>query len=125
MVYISHAQGYQTMDPDLFITWAEFPEHGIPQYSRRHTNVLVDTGTFPPPVRLTANRLAWRLRDLERWKATRPLRNEPPPVLWPRQTPERGRGRANFAKPGGRPRGSRVVTDADGRRRVVRAEELT
>ena len=38
------------MDPNTSIIWAEFPEHGIPQYSRRYVNTLIDAGTFPPPL---------------------------------------------------------------------------
>jgi hypothetical protein len=106
---------------NIFVTWAEFTAHGIPRYSRRYTNQMVDTGTFPPPVRLSVNRIAWVLADLETWKATRPAFGEPLPVLWPVRTAERWRGSAvaSHNKSVGRPRGSRVING-----KLVRAEEL-
>lgn len=96
---------------EFFVTWSEFPTYGVPKYSRRYTNQMVDAGTFPPPVRLSANRIAWRLSDLERWKATRPTANGAPPILWPVQRPHQGRGGpvTDFTKPRGRPAGSRVI----------------
>jgi predicted DNA-binding transcriptional regulator AlpA len=111
------------MYPVTFVIYDDFEKHGIPRYSRRHINAMVDAGTFPPPVRLTSIRLAWTLCDLERWKATRPPAHERPPVLWPPQDPPRGRGMAGFtAKPVGRRKGARIVTDTDGHRRVVMPE---
>lgn len=104
---------------DVFVMFKEFRTHGVPQYSRRYTNAMVDAGTFPPPVRLSANRIAWRLSDLERWKETRPLAREVLPVLWPVQTPVLGRGQVATAYTRGRPPGSKLING-----KLVRREEL-
>ena len=117
------------MDLDTFITWAEFPDIGIPQFSRRYVNVLIDEGKFPPAYRLTAGRIAWRRGDLETWKITRPRAGEPVPVLWPKIAPVRGRGICVQGPQVGRKRGSKMVTvgvDADGRpvRRLLSPDEV-
>jgi predicted DNA-binding transcriptional regulator AlpA len=56
----------------VFISYAELRDHGI-SWCRVHLNRLIDEGRFPAPHRLSTNRIAWTLDDLERWKATRPL----------------------------------------------------
>lgn len=40
-------------------------------YSRVHIGRLVKAGAFPRPVHVSTNRVAWRLRDLESWMASR------------------------------------------------------
>jgi hypothetical protein len=85
----------------------------------------MDVGIFPPSIRLSANRIGWRLSDLEKFKASRPnARGEPLPVLWPRRERQAKAAAAPGAKPVGRPRGSRVILGPDGRRRLVLAEEM-
>jgi hypothetical protein len=107
--------------PERFVPFEELPAEGIPPISRKGRNGQIDAGTFPPPVRLSANRIAWKASDLEIWKATRPTAHEPAPVLWPpRAVPPKGRGGASGCAPG-RPRGSKVV---DGRL-VFRPDDQT
>jgi hypothetical protein len=104
---------------EVFVTFPELKDHGFP-WSRVHVNHLMDLGIFAPAIRLSANRIAWRLSDLERFKASRPPAHEPPPRLWPPR--ERPAKPVATGKPVGRPRGSRVVTGTDGRRRLVLPE---
>ena len=33
----------------------------------------VADGTFPPPVKLTSNTVAWRSEDIDKWIAERPI----------------------------------------------------
>src|SRR5712671_2069734 len=108
------------MDPNnTYVIWKEFKSHGVPGWSRRYVNILVDKGVFPPPYRLSSRKLAWRLADLHLWLRTRPLGDEQPPVLWPVKTRPRGRGMDGYSATSGRQPGGRVVTGADGRRRYV------
>jgi predicted DNA-binding transcriptional regulator AlpA len=97
-------------------------EHGI-DVTRPGLNLWMDAGIFPPARRISANRIGWLLSDIEKFKATRPTSYEPPPQLWPRRERPVEPPKAS-KKPVGRPAGSRVVTGADGRRRLVRREEL-
>lgn len=62
----------RSADDEVFITYYQLPEHGVPNYSRVHTRRLIARGLFPRPVMLSPNRIAWRLSDLEAWKASRP-----------------------------------------------------
>ena len=57
---------------EVFITYCQLPEHGVPNYSRVHTRRLIARGLFPRPVMLSPNRIAWRRSDLVAWKASRP-----------------------------------------------------
>jgi predicted DNA-binding transcriptional regulator AlpA len=63
--------------PIKFVTFKQFPEVGIPRYTRPHVNRMVEAGLFPPPVQLSAHRIAWIDSELEEWKATRPLARVP------------------------------------------------
>jgi prophage regulatory protein len=56
---------------DVFVPYDGLREHGIP-YTRVHLNRLMKAGKFPASVRLSENRIAWRLSELQVWKATRP-----------------------------------------------------
>jgi Prophage CP4-57 regulatory protein (AlpA) len=58
---------------ELFVPYMEFDQHGVPLYSRVHPTRLMRAGLFPAAVQLSGNRIAWRLSDLERWKASRPV----------------------------------------------------
>lgn len=58
--------------PDIYLSFPELRAHGVP-YCRVHLNRLIDRGDFPPSRRLSPNRVAWRLADIEHWKATRPV----------------------------------------------------
>lgn len=103
------------MENEKFVLLAQLPEIGIPKATWPHLRKQVEAGTFPPPVRLSKRRLAWRLSELEKWKATRPAPDEPLPVLWPprKWRPDPTRSRC------GRPRGSRVING-----KLVRPEQL-
>jgi hypothetical protein len=59
-------------ETEFFITYDQLPKYGVPNYSRVHTRRLIARGLFPRPVMLSPNRIAWRLSDLEAWKASRP-----------------------------------------------------
>jgi predicted DNA-binding transcriptional regulator AlpA len=96
------------LQPERFFGFPELKGEGVP-VGRKGLNGWIDAGTFPPPVRLSANRIAWRASDLQRWKDTRPAAHEPAPVLWPpRAAAQKGRGGSSGHAPG-RPRGSRVI----------------
>ncbi len=84
-------------------------------------NKWMDDGLFPPAYSLSPNRMVWRLVDIERFKSTRPLRGEPLPHLWPPRKRQRVEAPPG-SKPRGRPTGSKIVVDADGRRRLVMPE---
>jgi predicted DNA-binding transcriptional regulator AlpA len=57
---------------DVFITYRELPTHGVPKYSRKHLLDMMRRGQFPSAVQVSPNRVAWRLSDLECWKANLP-----------------------------------------------------
>ena len=57
---------------ETYVLYAQLPEVGVPRYSRVHLREMVRNGQFPAPVNLSARRIAWRLSELEVWKATRP-----------------------------------------------------
>jgi len=59
------------MPEEVFLTFQQLPNHGI-RFCRVHLNRMIDKGLFPQAVWLSSNRKAWRLADIERWKATRP-----------------------------------------------------
>ena len=67
-----HVELSRSPEAEFFITYDQLPKHGVPNYSRVHTRRLVARGLFPRPVMLSPNRIAWRLSDLEAWKASRP-----------------------------------------------------
>src|SRR4051794_30678165 len=56
----------------IFVPYPQLRDCGI-FYCRVHLNRMIAVGTFPAPVRLSANRVAWRLADIEEWSATRPV----------------------------------------------------
>ena len=56
---------------DVFIPYDRLLDHGVP-YTRVHLNRLMRKGLFPVAVQLSPNRIAWRLADVEQWKASRP-----------------------------------------------------
>ena len=59
------------MSNNVFVTYDELPSHGVP-YTRVHLNRLMRKGLFPIAVQLSPNRIAWRVSDVEQWKANRP-----------------------------------------------------
>jgi predicted DNA-binding transcriptional regulator AlpA len=106
---------------EVFITFPELRDHGI-RASRVSVNKWMDLGIFPPSIRISPNRVGWSIFSIELFKASRPDAREPAPRLWPPR--ERPVKPVDPAKPVGRPRGSKVVRGPDGRRRLVRPEEL-
>jgi Prophage CP4-57 regulatory protein (AlpA) len=63
----------RSADEEVFITYNQLPDHGLPRYSRVHMRRLMARGLFPRPVMLSPNRIAWRKSDLAAWKASRPI----------------------------------------------------
>lgn len=43
------------------------------QLSRSSIYAAVKAGTFPPPVRIGARAVAWRISEVEQWLEARPL----------------------------------------------------
>jgi hypothetical protein len=99
---------------EFFVPFPGLKSYGV-RGTRPHINKLIDRGLVPPPVSLSPNRIAWRLPDLELFKNSRPAAGEPLPQLWPL----RDRKGKPAGKSPGRPVGSRIVVDADGKRRLV------
>ena len=62
----------RSADDEVFITYCQLPDHGVPSYSRVHTRRLIARGLFPRPVMLSPNRIAWRKSEVAEWKASRP-----------------------------------------------------
>ena len=60
---------------ETFVLYTQLPEVGIPRYSRVYLRELVLKGQFPRPVQLSERRIAWKLSDLEAWKASRPIKS--------------------------------------------------
>jgi hypothetical protein len=60
-------------DDEVFITYDQLPEHGVPRYSRVHMRRLMAEGLFPRSMMLSPNRIAWRKSDVAAWKASRPI----------------------------------------------------
>jgi predicted DNA-binding transcriptional regulator AlpA len=60
------------MPDEVFVTYPELPNYGIPQYSRKHLLDLQRRNQFPRAVQLSPNRVAWRASELARWVASRP-----------------------------------------------------
>ncbi|GEM_PF-5332682 len=56
---------------EIFVTYPQLPCHGV-KYARVHLRRLISRGLFPRPIMLSPNRIAWKLSDIEAWKATRP-----------------------------------------------------
>ncbi len=67
------AEQRRSADDEVFITYDQLPDYGIPKYSRVHIRRLMARGLFPLPVMLSPNRIAWRQSDLAAWKASRPV----------------------------------------------------
>jgi len=63
----------RSADEEVFITYDQLPQHGVPKYSRVHIRRLVARGLFPRPVMLSPNRIAWRKSEVAAWKASRPF----------------------------------------------------
>ena len=60
--------------------------------SRASIMRMVDEGTFPRPIKTSAQKLGWRPEDIDRWEASggRPTRRVKPPRLKkPPKPPER------------------------------------
>jgi prophage regulatory protein len=59
------------MAHDIFVSYDELRDHGI-AFTRVHLNRLMDRGQFPRSVQISPARIAWRLSELESWKAALP-----------------------------------------------------
>jgi prophage regulatory protein len=60
---------------EVFVSYFDLRAHGI-TYTRVHLARMMRNGTFPASIRLSPNRIAWRLSELEHWKSSRPLARE-------------------------------------------------
>jgi hypothetical protein len=60
------------MPDEIFVSYGELSNYGIPKYSRKHLLDLQRQNKFPRAVQLSANRIAWRASELARWCASRP-----------------------------------------------------
>ena len=61
------------MPTETLIVFPGLKDRGV-RYCRLHINRLVAAGQFPAPVRLSANRIAWRASEIDAWIASRPTR---------------------------------------------------
>jgi Prophage CP4-57 regulatory protein (AlpA) len=57
---------------EVFIPFRGLRSLGIP-YCRLHINRKIGRGEFPAAVWLGGNRKVWRLSDIEKWLASRPV----------------------------------------------------
>jgi predicted DNA-binding transcriptional regulator AlpA len=76
----SPAQVPTTSSAETFVSYEDLPNHIGTRYSRVHVRRLIQRGLFPTPALLSANRIAWRLSDLQAWIASRPLSPIPEPA---------------------------------------------
>src|SRR5579872_2553285 len=104
--------------PETLVTKKDLANHGI-KYTWATLNKFMDNGVFPPSVRLSPGRVAWRLTDIEKFIDNLPdgrVRRldslwRPRPSLPPRPGKRRGRQA-----------GTKIMV-IDGRRRVVPAAD--
>jgi hypothetical protein len=62
------------IDPnDVFVTYFELPQYGIPKFTRKHLLDLQKRNQFPKAIELSPNRIAWKLSELLAWRASRPV----------------------------------------------------
>ncbi len=72
---------------ETLVSYCYLRQHGIP-YSRVHLARLMRAGRFPAAVQISANRIGWRLSDLEAWKTSRPTaRSIRTSAIWISPTP--------------------------------------
>jgi predicted DNA-binding transcriptional regulator AlpA len=60
------------MPDEIFVSYPELPNFGVPKYSRKHLLDMQRRGQFPRAIQLSPNRVAWRSSELARWCASRP-----------------------------------------------------
>jgi hypothetical protein len=53
------------------ISFDQLPEYGV-RFTRVHDRRLMKRGLFPAAIQVSANRIGWRLADIEHWIATWP-----------------------------------------------------
>ena len=61
------------MADEVFVTYPELPNHGVPKYSRKHLLDMQRRGQFPRAIQLSPNRVAWRAESLAEWCSNRPV----------------------------------------------------
>ena len=67
---------------DPLVLFKELPEHGI-RYSYVWLRELIKRGAFPAAVKIGSGpngKVAWRLSEIEAWKASRPFAAAVPPA---------------------------------------------
>lgn len=57
-------------EPDSLLSWEAL--RGLIPLSRPQVWRLRSAGQFPQPIRISANRIAWKASDVRRWIASRP-----------------------------------------------------
>ena len=73
----THETPERRPSPEILIPFSALRERGVP-YCRLYIGRLVKRGQFPAPVRLSANRIAWKSTDIDRWIASRPVHDGKP-----------------------------------------------
>ena len=58
--------------PERLLSYQHLAEVGI-LFSRVHLRRMVKKGLFPAPVRISPNRISWRINDIKSWVRTRPI----------------------------------------------------
>jgi predicted DNA-binding transcriptional regulator AlpA len=58
---------------DPFVTYPELVNFGVPPFSRKHLLDLQKRGQFPKAIELSPNRIAWKLSEIQSWRASRPV----------------------------------------------------
>jgi predicted DNA-binding transcriptional regulator AlpA len=95
------------------VVYKDLSPNYLPQPVHKVTlNRWEDAGTFPPKLRISANRVGWAEEELIRFRETRPPANEPMPVLWPPRQPVKGRGQLGRKHTGRRPHIAAEPADA-------------
>ena len=71
--YLAQPATAPSLSGETLVLFPQLPLFGVPRFSRVHISRLIKRGQFPPPVTVSERRRAWRLSDLELWKANLPV----------------------------------------------------
>jgi predicted DNA-binding transcriptional regulator AlpA len=110
------------IDDDLFVDFRDLPKYlGGYAPSRRQLGKLMQRGLFPPAYELSPNKIAWKASSLSAWMESRPLARSASPTRITKPAPPPSSPPLYHGR--GRPRGSRIVVDETGQRRLVLPSE--
>lgn len=59
-------------DNRILITYSGLAQLGI-QYCRLHLRRMIEQGSFPAPIQLSPNRIAWKKAEIDQWLENRPV----------------------------------------------------